>query len=41
MQADDDIRKSLYNEAIKILRYNLSIIYPSMTEIFKVVENNL
>ena len=30
----DDIRKSIYEEALSILQYNLSIIFPTMDEIF-------
>ncbi len=38
---DEEISKALYNEAISILKYNLSIIYPSMTEIFDVLKKNV
>ena len=37
----EEMRKALYAEAISILRYNLTIIYPTMTEIFSVLMHSL
>jgi len=37
----DDIRKAAYNEALSILKYTLSIIYPNFEKILDLLKTNL
>ena len=37
----DDMRKSIYREALSIYQFNLSIIFPSMNKILNVLRKNL